>query len=35
MVTSVPYHLASSGKAEQRLEREAASENARRFLRSG
>jgi amino acid transporter len=34
MVTSVPYHLASSGKAEQRLEREAASENARRFLRS-
>ena len=35
MVTSVPYQLDSSGKAEQRLEREAASENARRFLRSG
>jgi amino acid transporter len=35
MVTSVPYHLASSGRAEQRLEREAASENARRFLHSG
>ena len=34
MVTSVPYHLASSSKAEQRLERETASEHARRsFLR--
>ena len=30
MVTSVPYHLASSGKAEERLERETADENARR-----
>ena len=30
MVTSVPYHLASSGKAEERLERETANENARR-----
>ena len=30
MVTSVPYHLASSGKAEQRIERETANENARR-----
>ena len=35
MVTSVPYHLASSTKAEQRIERETASENARRYLRSG
>jgi hypothetical protein len=35
MVTSVPYHLASSSKAEQRIERETASENARRYLRSG
>ena len=35
MVTSVPFHLASSTKAEQRLEREAAQENARRYLRSG
>jgi hypothetical protein len=33
MVTSVPYHLASSTKAEQRLEREAASEHARRSYR--
>jgi amino acid transporter len=33
MVTSVPYHLASSSKAEQRLERETASEQARRSLR--
>ena len=30
MVTSVPYHLASSGKAEERMERETANENARR-----
>lgn len=30
MVTSVPYHLASSGKAKERLERETANENARR-----
>ena len=30
MVTSVPYHLASSTKAEERLERETASENLRR-----
>jgi amino acid transporter len=30
MVTSVPYHLASSTKAEERLERETANENARR-----
>ena len=30
MVTSVPYHLASSGKAEERIERETAIENARR-----
>ena len=30
MVTSVPYHLASSGKAEERIERETANENARR-----
>jgi amino acid transporter len=35
MVTSVPYLLKSSTKAEQRLERETASENARRYLRSG
>jgi amino acid transporter len=35
MVTSVPFHLASSTKAEQRLERETAQENARRYLRSG
>ena len=35
MVTSVPYLLKSSSKAEQRLERETASENARRYLRSG
>jgi hypothetical protein len=34
MVTSVPYLLKSSGKAEQRLEREAASENARRYLQT-
>jgi amino acid transporter len=33
MVTSVPFHLASSTKAEQRLERETAQENARRYLR--
>ncbi len=33
MVTSVPYHLASSTKAEQRLERETASEHARRSYR--
>jgi Amino acid permease len=33
MVTSVPYHLASSSRAEQRLEREIASEHARRSLR--
>jgi hypothetical protein len=30
MVTSVPYHLASSTKAEERLEREAVSDNFRR-----
>jgi len=30
MVTSVPYHLASSSRAEERLERETANENARR-----
>ncbi len=30
MVTSVPYHLASSGIAKERLERETALENARR-----
>ena len=30
MVTSVPYHLASSTKAEERIERETAQENARR-----
>jgi len=35
MVTSVPYLLKSSTKAEQRLARETASENARRYLRSG
>jgi amino acid transporter len=36
MVTSVPFHLASSSKAEQRIERETAQENAaRRYLRSG
>ncbi len=35
MVTSVPFHLASSTRAEQRLERETAQENARRYLRSG
>jgi amino acid transporter len=34
MVTSVPYHLASFTKAEQRLEREAASDHARRSYRS-
>jgi amino acid transporter len=35
MVTSVPYLLKSSSKAEQRLQRETASENAaRRYLRS-
>jgi uncharacterized protein YcaQ len=33
MVTSVPYHLASSTRAEQRLEREIASEHARRSYR--
>ena len=32
MVTSVPFHLASSSKAEQRIERETAQENARRKL---
>ncbi len=35
MVTSVPFHLASSSKAEQRMEREAAQENARRYLHTG
>ena len=35
MVTSVPFLLASSTKAEQRLERETAQENARRYLRTG
>jgi len=36
MVTSVPFHLSSSSKAEQRFERETAQENAaRRYLRSG
>src|SRR5215204_3708312 len=35
LVTSVPYLLKSSGRAEQRLERETASDNARRSLRSG
>ena len=34
MVTSVPFHLASSSRAEQRFEREAVQENARRYLRS-
>ena len=34
MVTSVPYHLASFTKAEQRLEREAAGDHARRSYRS-
>jgi hypothetical protein len=35
MVTSVPYLLKSSSKAEQRFARETASENAaRRYLRS-
>ena len=33
MVTSVPYHLASSSKAEERLERETVSDNYRRSLR--
>ena len=33
MVTSVPYHLASSSKAEERIERETAQEHARRSLR--
>jgi hypothetical protein len=33
MVTSVPYHLASSTRAELRLEREMASEHARRSFR--
>ena len=32
MVTSVPYHLASSSKAEERLERESVSDNFRRTL---
>jgi amino acid transporter len=32
MVTSVPYHLASSTKAEERLERETASDNFRRSM---
>ncbi len=35
MVTSVPFHLASSGKAEERIEREEAQDNARRWLRGG
>jgi amino acid transporter len=35
MVTSVPFHLASSTKAEQRIERETAQENARRQLYTG
>jgi amino acid transporter len=35
MVTSVPFHLASSTKAEQRIERETAQENARRHLYTG
>jgi hypothetical protein len=35
MVTSVPFHLASSTRAEQRFERETAQENARRYLHSG
>ena len=33
MVTSVPYLLQSSGKAKERLEREARNDNARRSLR--
>ena len=33
MVTSVPFHLASSVRAEERIERETAQENARRALR--
>jgi amino acid transporter len=33
MVTSVPYHLASSSKAEERLERESVSDSFRRSLR--
>ena len=33
MVTSVPYHLASSSKAEERLERESVTDNFRRSLR--
>jgi len=33
MVTSVPYHLASSSKAEERLERETVSDSFRRSLR--
>jgi len=33
MVTSVPFHLASSVRAEERIERETAQENARRSLR--
>ncbi len=35
MVTSVPFHLASSGKAEQRIARETEQDNARRALRGG
>jgi amino acid transporter len=35
MVTSVPFHLASSTKAEQRIERETVQENARRHLYTG
>jgi amino acid transporter len=35
MVTSVPFHLASSMKAEQRIERETAQDNARRHLYTG
>ena len=35
MVTSVPFHLASSTKAEQRFERETAQDAARRSLRGG
>jgi hypothetical protein len=33
MVTSVPYHLASSSRAEERLEREMVSDSFRRSLR--
>ena len=33
MVTSVPYHLASSSRAEERLERESVSDSFRRSLR--